>query len=40
MRTSITGSWIVAHQDGRHSLIRDGVVVYEGNKIVHVGKNL
>jgi cytosine/adenosine deaminase-related metal-dependent hydrolase len=29
----------VAHANGRHSLIRDGVVVYEGNRIVHVGKH-
>jgi len=39
VRTSINGSWIVAHQAGRHGLLRDGVVVYEGNKIVHVGKS-
>jgi cytosine/adenosine deaminase-related metal-dependent hydrolase len=38
MRTAITATWIVGHHAGRHSLIRDGVVVYEGNKIVHVGK--
>ena len=38
MRTAITGSWIVGHEAGRHSLIRDGVVVYEDNKIIHVGK--
>src|SRR5271168_3745803 len=39
MRTAIAGGWIVGHQGGRHGLIRDGVVVYEGNKIVYVGKN-
>lgn len=39
MRTAIKASWIVAHADGRHRLIRDGVVVYEGNRIVHVGKD-
>ena len=39
MRTAIKGGWIVGHQGGRHALIRDGVVVYEGNKIIHVGKD-
>lgn len=39
MRTAITASWIVAHEAGRHRLIRDGVLVYEGNTILHVGKN-
>lgn len=38
MRTLIKASWIVGHEEGRHRLIHDGVVVYEGNKIVHVGK--
>jgi len=39
MRTAITASWIVAHEAGRHRLIRDGVVVYEGNTILHIGKS-
>ena len=38
MRTLIRGGWIVGHEGGRHRLIRDGVVVYEGNRILHVGK--
>lgn len=38
MRTRINASWIVGHANGQHQLIRDGVVVYEGNRIVHVGK--
>ena len=38
MRTSIKASWIVGHETGHHRLIRDGVVVYEGNRIIHVGK--
>src|SRR5690242_410469 len=38
MRTVIRGGWIVGHEGGRHRLIRDGVVVFEGNRIVHVGK--
>jgi len=39
MRTLISATWVVGHQNGHHRLIRDGVVVYEGNKIVHVGKS-
>ena len=38
MRTKIEASWIVGHERGGHTLIRDGAVVYEGNTIVHVGK--
>ncbi|HEX6007361.1 MAG TPA: chlorohydrolase family protein [Burkholderiales bacterium] len=38
MRTRINASWIVGHANGQHQLIRDGVVVYDGNRIVHVGK--
>jgi cytosine/adenosine deaminase-related metal-dependent hydrolase len=37
MRTKIEATWIVGHENGEHRLIRDGVLVYEGNKIVHVG---
>src|SRR5580698_9684585 len=39
MRTAINGGWIIGHHGGRHALIRDGVVVYEGNKVIHVGKD-
>ena len=38
MRTKIAATWIVAHERGKHALIRDGEVVFEGNKILHVGK--
>jgi len=38
MRTKIEATWIVGHERGQHQLIRDGVVVYEGNTILHVGK--
>ena len=37
MRTLIRGGWIVGHEDGHHTLWRDGVVVFEGGGIVHVG---
>ena len=38
MRTRINASWVIGHANGQHQLIRDGVVVYEGNRIVYVGK--
>ena len=38
MRTAINASWIVGHDKGRHVLIHDGTVVYEGNRIIHVGR--
>jgi len=37
MRTKIEATWIVGHAAGQHQLIRDGVIVFEGNTIVHVG---
>jgi 5-methylthioadenosine/S-adenosylhomocysteine deaminase len=38
MRTAIKASWVVGHDKGAHTLLRDGMVVYEGNRIIHVGK--
>ena len=38
MRTLIGGQWIVANQGRGHTLLRDGVVVFEGKHIIHVGK--
>ncbi len=38
MRTKIEATWIVGHERGHHTLIRDGELVFEGNKILHVGK--
>lgn len=37
MRTRIEGGWVVAHEAGGHRLIREGTVVFEGNRIIHVG---
>src|SRR4051794_14563210 len=37
-RTVIRASHIVAYDGGSHRYLRDGVVVTEGNTIVHVGK--
>jgi cytosine/adenosine deaminase-related metal-dependent hydrolase len=38
MRTAINATWVVGHENGRHTLIHDGSVVYENNRIVHVGR--
>ncbi len=38
MRTRIEASWVVGHAGGQHQLIRDGVVVYEENTVVYVGR--
>ena len=38
MRTQIKGKWIVANDGRGHTLLRDGVVVYEGSHIIYVGK--
>jgi len=37
MRTKIEAGWIVGHENGRHTLLRNGVVVFEGSRILHVG---
>ncbi|MEX2314643.1 MAG: amidohydrolase family protein, partial [Thermomicrobiales bacterium] len=37
-RIRIDGGVIVAYQDGGHRMLTDGVVVIDGNEIVHVGK--
>jgi cytosine/adenosine deaminase-related metal-dependent hydrolase len=36
-RTLIQGGWIVGFQNGHHAILRDGVVVYEDARILHVG---
>jgi 5-methylthioadenosine/S-adenosylhomocysteine deaminase len=37
MRTLVQGGWVVGFNGQGHELIRDGVVVYEDDRIVHVG---
>jgi cytosine/adenosine deaminase-related metal-dependent hydrolase len=37
-RTAIRAGWIVAFDGDGHRLLRDGVVVVEGERIVHVGR--
>ena len=36
-RKRIDASHVIAYQDGGHRYLRDGVVVIDGNEIVHVG---
>lgn len=38
MRTLIRASHIIGHQDGEHRHLRDGVIVVDGNEIIHVGR--
>ena len=37
MRTLIKSKWIVAHDRRGHTLLRDGVLVFERERILHVG---
>ena len=37
MRTVVRGGWVVGFAGGGHTLLRDGVVVFEDDRIVHVG---
>ena len=39
VRRRIDASHVIAYQDGGHRHLRDGVVVTEGNEIVHVGRD-
>ncbi|WP_159996306.1 chlorohydrolase family protein [Roseomonas sp. 18066] len=38
-RTLIRASHIIAYQDGGHRHLKDGVVVYENDTIIHVGRD-
>jgi cytosine/adenosine deaminase-related metal-dependent hydrolase len=38
MRTLIRGAWVVGFENGHHVLLRDGVVVMEDDRILHVGQ--
>jgi hypothetical protein len=39
-RVAIRAGWIVALRRPGHRLLRDGVVVVEGERIVHVGRTI
>jgi cytosine/adenosine deaminase-related metal-dependent hydrolase len=36
-RTAMTAAWVVGHADGQHCLYRNGTVIVEGEKVLHVG---
>jgi cytosine/adenosine deaminase-related metal-dependent hydrolase len=38
MRTKIKGKYVVAHEKGRHVMMRDAYMVYEGDTIEYVSK--
>lgn len=38
MRTRISGTWVVGSKDNRHTLIPNGEVVYEDDRILFVGR--
>ena len=38
MRTVIRGGWVVGFGGSTHTLIPNGVLVYEDKRIIHVGK--
>jgi len=39
MSIGIKGKWVIAYDGAEHRLLRNGVVVTEGNRIKHVGKS-
>ena len=39
MRTRVDAGFVIGWDGESHRILRDGVVVYEGNSIVHVGKS-
>jgi len=38
MRTLVGGGWVVGFAEGTHTLIPEGIVVYEDDRIAHVGR--
>ena len=37
-RTALRARWVLGHQDGRHCLIANGIVVIEGSTVLYVGQ--
>lgn len=37
-KTLLTGAWLVAHEDDTHVLIRNGELVFEGNRVLYAGR--
>jgi cytosine/adenosine deaminase-related metal-dependent hydrolase len=36
-RTKLSAEWVVGHRDGRHCLLRNGEVVFEGDRVIFTG---
>ena len=36
-RTKLSADWVVGHREGRHCLLHNGEVVFEGDRVVFVG---
>jgi cytosine/adenosine deaminase-related metal-dependent hydrolase len=36
-RTKLSADWVVGHHEGRHCLLRNGEVVFGGDRVVFVG---
>lgn len=39
MRTMIRGGWVVGFREPTHTLVPDGLVVYEDDRVIHVGRS-
>jgi len=39
MRTLVAGKWVVGWDGRGHTLIPNGVVIFEGQKVIHVGRS-
>jgi cytosine/adenosine deaminase-related metal-dependent hydrolase len=37
VRTLIQGGWVVGFQNGQHTLLKEGVVVVEGDRVLYIG---
>lgn len=37
MRTLLTATWVVGHENGHHTLLQNGQVVFEAGKIIYTG---
>ncbi len=39
-KTKISGGTVIAYKDGSHRVLENGVVVFEGDRIIHVGDTI
>ena len=36
-RTALAARWIVGHVDGRHKLLENAEIVFDADRVIHVG---